>query len=170
MPTFWGISFWWDDLLMYSQFISLLFLPNFLQPSMAAHCKMVGYKMGEQWLWTAIYLLTEQRVSGGSADVCHRRSCTSHDYKCGSFAIVVTFKPLELRSPSAPGAIEPLGFVIEEWIWLHGCPFMVQSEERRQTIYGLYWKVCLRVLAWIYKSSSTLWPWSSLPVPHRNYK
>jgi hypothetical protein len=65
------------------------------------------------------YLLTEQRVSGGSADVCNRRSRTSHDYKCRSFAIVVTSKPLELRSPSAPGAIEPLGFVIEEWIRLH---------------------------------------------------
>lgn len=98
------------------------FYQIFCKPSMAAHCKMVGYKMGEQWLWTAIYLLTEQRVSGGSADVCNRRSRTSHDYKCRSFAIVVTSKPLELRPPSAPGAIEPLGFVIEEWIWLHGVP------------------------------------------------
>lgn len=98
------------------------FYQIFCKPSMAAHCKMVGYKMGEQWLWTAVYLLTEQRVSGGSADVCNRRSRTSHDYKCRSFAIVVTSKPLELRSPSAPGAIEPLGFVVEEWIRLHACP------------------------------------------------
>lgn len=38
---------------------------------------------------------------------------TAHDYECGSSAIVVTSKPLELSSPSAPGAIAPLGMSLK---------------------------------------------------------